>query len=87
MTKRFRLENKLGLHLRPVTLLVNAVQKLDVEIEVRKDEQTANGKSPLELTILAAEPGEELEYRVKGPDAGRALELIEELFASNFGED
>ncbi|HEV3080853.1 MAG TPA: HPr family phosphocarrier protein, partial [Gemmataceae bacterium] len=51
-------------------------------VTVAKNEQRVNGKSPLELMLLAAEQGTELTLEVAGPDAEDALPVLAEMLAS-----
>ena len=47
----------------------------------------SNGKSIMDLMILAAAPGDSLTIEIAGEDAQEAMKAIEALFESKFGED
>ncbi len=83
--KSFVLNNQYGLHARPASILVKELQKHDVEVEVKSADTTVNGKSILELMMLAANPGETLTFQIKGNDASAAMAAVEKLFETNFG--
>jgi len=83
----FEIRNRLGMHARAAALLVQTVKDFDAEITVSKDGKDANGKSILELMMLAAGRGSLIEVLAKGPDAEAALEAIEKLIESRFLED
>lgn len=78
--------NRLGLHARAARLLVEAVRHLDAEVTIRREEQTVNAKSILEIMMLAAGPGTALEVAAVGPDAAAAVEAICALVRRRFNE-
>jgi len=86
-TRELRLINRLGMHARPASLFVQTACKFSCEISVIKDKQTIDGKSILGLLMLAAGPGSVLKISTRGQDATEALDAIERLVASKFGED
>ena len=67
-------------------MFVKTASKFSAEVEVLKDDLSGNGKSIMELMILAAAPGDSVIVKVNGVDANEAMDAIEELFVSNFGE-
>lgn len=79
--------NQLGLHARPAARLAQESQKFNSEITVVWESQEVDAKSILDLLTLAAAQGSRLEIRAVGDDADNALDCIEELFKSRFGED
>ncbi len=64
--------NPNGFHMRPATLFSQLASQFQSMVTVWKGNQRINGKSPLELMLLAAELGTELTLEVTGPDAGAA---------------
>ena len=78
--------NRLGLHARAARLLVEAVRGIDAEVTIRRDEQTVNAKSILEIMMLAAGPGTALEVVAVGPDADDAVAAIRALVEQRFNE-
>ena len=86
-TRVFRLDNKLGMHARPASLFVKTANRFSSDITVRADERTINGKSIIGLLTLAAAHGSTLEVRASGEDAEEALDALEELVSSKFGEE
>ena len=84
--KKFTVKNKLGLHARPAAMLVQLANKFESEISIRKGRQKVNGKSIMGLMTLAAGPGSQITVSAKGADAEKAIQSIEKLFESNFGE-
>ena len=78
--------NRLGLHARAARLLVEAVRGFDADVTIRRDDQTVNAKSILEIMMLAAGPGTELEVVAAGPDCEPAVAAICALVEQKFNE-
>lgn len=79
--------NPQGLHLRPATAFAKLAKKFVSTITVIRDDQRANGKSPMELLLLAAEPGATVVVEVAGSDAQDAIDLLAEILAATGNED
>ena len=79
--------NREGLHVRPAARIVRLANTFAVDIALSKDGVEANGKSILEVIMLAAECGSSITIRAKGPDAEQALEALAALVAEGFGEE
>ncbi len=86
LKKKLQLNNRYGLHARPAALFVELCNRFNSEIHVSKDGTQVNGKNILDIMMLGAEPGSELEIIASGEDAKNALEEITKLIESNFGE-
>jgi phosphotransferase system HPr (HPr) family protein len=81
LRRKVIVRDPLGFHMRPLTAFAQRAGQFACTVTVAKDTQKVNGKSPLELMLLAAEQGTELELEVSGQDAERALEELAELLA------
>ncbi len=68
-----------GLHMRPLSLFAQMAAKFKSSVTVSKQGKPVNGKSPLELLLLAAEQGSELTLEVCGDDAAAAMEALAPL--------
>ena len=82
--------NKLGLHARPAMQFVDAANQFASDIVVKKggeEPYEADGKSVMQMIILAATEGTPLMIEAKGDDAERAVETLAGLFTEKFGED
>ncbi len=79
--------NKLGLHARAATRLVNCASDFESEIWIGKGEKMVNGKSIMGVLTLAASKGTELVIQADGHDESMAMENIIELIDGRFGED
>jgi phosphocarrier protein len=84
--RRLRIRNKLGLHARAAVKFVQLAGQFRSEIFVSKDGQEANGKSIMGLLTLVAAFGMEIELRVKGEDADKAVSALEALVDRGFDE-
>jgi phosphocarrier protein len=84
--RQVEIANALGLHLRPADKFVRLAQQFLSEIRVSHDGKDMNGKSILDLTMLAAECGTILEVEARGPDAEAAVEALAELVLARFYE-
>ena len=79
--------NKLGLHARAATRLVNCASSFDAAIWIKNGEKTINGKSIMGVLTLAAGKGSVLIIEADGPDRKEALHAITRLVKDRFGED
>jgi phosphocarrier protein HPr len=68
-----RVTNPDGLHMRPATAFAEQAKTFQSTVQVLKDGKSFNGKSPLDMMLLAAAEGTSLTVQVSGPDAPTAL--------------
>jgi len=87
ISREFVIRNKLGIHARPASLFVQTSTRFEAEISIRKDKQVIDGKSILGMLMLAAGQGTRLKVSALGKDAAEALDALESLINSNFGEE
>jgi phosphocarrier protein len=83
---RFKIINQLGLHARAATKLVQLASRYPCEVEVARDDQSANGKSVMGVLLLCGSKGTVIEVRAKGERAEECVEAIGALIADRFGE-
>ncbi len=84
------IQNRLGMHARPATMFVEAATKFDAVVRVRRcdnPDETVDGKSILEMMMLAATQGTELEIAATGDDAKSAVKHLVALVKTGFSED
>ena len=82
-----RINNRLGLHARPAMSFVDTANSFNADIRVQKGEQVVDGKSIMQLMMLAATQGTELDIAAEGTDADEAIQALTELVERNFDED
>jgi len=85
--REVKILNKVGLHIRPASLLVEVARKFKSRIWLEKDGQIADGKSVTSLLLLSAEKGSKVNIKAQGPDAQEAVEALMELIGNKFGEE
>ena len=74
--KDVRVANPHGLHIRPAYLFARLASRYESAIEVIKDGQSVNGKSVLEILMLAATQGTILTILARGQDADQAVKAL-----------
>ena len=81
--------NKLGLHARPATLFVQLASGTKSDVTVRRTDQKdgVNGKSVMQMMMLAATQGTKIEITAVGSDAKEAVRILVDLVKSGFQED
>jgi phosphocarrier protein HPr len=84
---RFEVRNKLGLHARAATRLVQLAAKFACEITISRGGQTANAKSVMGVLLLCGSKGTLLCVEAKGDGAAEAVRQIGELIDDRFGEE
>jgi phosphocarrier protein HPr len=83
-------QNSLGLHARPAMQFVDLANQFSAEIKVTKGGEEpgeADGKSVMQMIILAAVQGTPLKIEASGEDAETAVVKLAELFDQKFGEE
>ncbi len=83
---KFTIVNQLGLHARAATKLVQLATKFPCEVEVARNDQTANGKSVMGVLLLCGAKGTVIDVRAKGERADECVRAIGELIENKFGE-
>ena len=78
--------NKLGLHARAASKLVNCATKFESEVFITRKGNRVNAKSIMGVMMLAASKGAELELEVEGNDEQVCRDTIVELIKDRFGE-
>ena len=78
--------NKLGLHARAASRLVNCASGFAADIRISRGTREINGKSIMGVLTLAASRGTELKLRADGSDEEAAIAAITALVNDFFGE-
>lgn len=79
--------NKLGLHARAASKLVNCASRFESEIWLQRGEREINGKSIMGVLTLAAGKGTLITVHADGEDEAEAVDEVEKLILGRFGED
>lgn len=68
-----------GLHMRPAMQFVDTANQFDSEVMVSNGQTEVDGKSIMQMSMLAATCGTKLIVRATGADAKNALDALKEL--------
>ena len=86
-TAKVVIGNSLGLHARPAMSFVDTANRFAADVRVKKGSQSVDGKSIMQMMMLAATQGTQLRIEAEGDDAEDAIAALCELVESNFGEE
>ncbi len=87
VSQKVIVKNKLGIHLRPATLLSKNALEFDSKISLRIKEIEINLKSVLGVLGAGVSQDEEIEIICDGHDEEKALRTIIELVESGMGDN
>ena len=87
MDRQVTICNKLGLHARPAMQFVDTANGFKSAVKVFKGDQCVDGKSIMQMMMLAATEGTPLKISAEGDDALGALDALEKLINGKFGEE
>ena len=83
---RFEIKNRLGLHARAATKLVQVASRYACDVNVGRDGQVANAKSVMGVLLLCGSQGTSLDVEAEGDRAQEAVDEIGALITNLFGE-
>lgn len=86
VTKQITIVNRLGLHARAAAKFITEAGQYSSTIRLIRDARPANGKSIMEVMMLAASQGTELTLVTEGEDELEAANALEALVRDRFGE-
>lgn len=83
------IDNKLGLHARPAMLFVETASRFNSSVSVKRCDgnEKVDGKSIMQMMMLAATKGTELELCANGEDSQNAIDELVRLVKSGFEEE
>ena len=88
-TATISMNNRLGLHARPAMAFVDIANRYRSSITVRKNgsDEIVDGKSIMQMMMLAATQGTQLQIQAHGNDAPQAVEALRDLVDRKFDEE
>lgn len=86
VVKKLEIKNKLGLHARAASLLVQTVNRFSAEVKISKDGQVVDARSIMGILTLTAGKGSKIQVEAKGKDAEEVVRAIERLVERKFHE-
>jgi len=88
LKRKVPITNVRGLHARASRKVAEIALTYDETIVmVRRDDEEADARSLMDLMMLGAGVGSEVELEADGPEAEKALDEIEALIRARFHED
>lgn len=87
LRRTVRINNPQGLHMRPAAKFAEEARNWTSAVIVWYRERSANGKSWLDLIMLAVEPFSEVILEVVGPDVEDAIPKLADLLGSDGSDD
>ena len=81
------IRNADGLHMSPAMQFVDIANQFECDITVSNSENSVDGKSIMQMSMLAATYGTKLKIRTEGAGAQKAINALQELVeARHFDE-
>jgi len=85
-SEEFTIINRLGMHARAATKLVETASRYEADVQLEKDGHVANAKSVMGVLLLCGHQGSTVRVSAHGSDAALVVEAIGDLIADRFGE-
>jgi phosphocarrier protein len=86
--RTLRIVNVKGLHARASRKLAELALSYDTtRITVRREDEEADARSLMDLMMLGAGVGQDIEVEARGPQAEQALDAVEALVTAKFHEE
>lgn len=82
-----KIVNTLGLHARAAAKFVGCAKGYASDVQLGRNEQLQDGKSIMNVMLLAAPLGSEVVLQVQGPDEEAAFAALIDLIGRGFDED
>ena len=73
------IKNADGLHMRPAMQFVDVASRFECDITVSNSENSVDGKSIMQMSMLAATCGTKLRIKAEGPDPQQAIDALRKL--------
>ena len=86
LIKKIKVNNPLGLHIRPAAAIVKLLQNTKSKVFFTYKKQTINAKSIMSILILAAKKNAKITITIEGTDADAVMTKLTNNFENGFGE-
>ncbi|MFA9418615.1 MAG: HPr family phosphocarrier protein [Gammaproteobacteria bacterium] len=86
ISEKVTIINKLGLHARAASKLVNKANQFESDVFIVKQENRINAKSIMGVMMLAASKGTEILLEVDGGDEEDCMKAVVQLIEDRFEE-
>lgn len=84
--RAFVLRNRRGMHARPSGMIVRELMQHQSQVTLSANGVVADGRSIMDLLMLGAQLGDEVQVTARGPDAETCVAAILALAETGFGE-
>ncbi len=82
-----QIKNADGLHMRPAMQFVDLANQYASDVSVSNEDNSVDGKSIMQMSMLAATYGTRLKIKAQGPDAQAAVDALRELVESKMFDE
>ena len=86
LQREVEIVNKLGLHARASAKLTQVAGKFTADVWLTRNGRRVNAKSIMGVMMLAAAKGSTVLIETDGADEAEAMQALESLVATRFGE-
>lgn len=87
MSEKIIIKNKLGIHLRPASLLSTKALEFTSTVQLKVGNTIVNAKSVLGVLGAGVSQDDEVEIICDGPDESQALKAIIQLIKGGMGDN
>jgi len=87
VSKKMIIQNPIGLHLRPISVLCNRSIDFKSTISIRLGNKTVNAKSVLGVLSACIKYGDEIELICEGCDEEEASEILSNMIVNGLGDE
>ena len=87
LVQKIKIKNRLGLHIRPATIIVNMLKDTRSSVRFTYRQETVNAKSIMSILMLLARKNSCVTITVEGEDAQMTMQRLVDAFQSCFKEE
>ena len=87
VSKDFTINNKMGFHMRPAQVFVNAMAKYPCDVNIKFGEKNINAKSIMMIMSACIKCGSQITVTADGEKETEALAEAAAMIESGFGEE
>jgi len=87
LVEKVTIVNRLGLHARPAMSFVDLASTFTCDVRVKKGDHEVDGKSIMQMMMLAASQGTSLEIICEGSDSAQAIKALKGMVDAGFDEE
>ena len=81
--RSFILKDEMGLHARPAAMLMVKMLHVSSSVEIICGDRRADGKDVMSIMAMNTVAGDEVTFRIDGPDEEAAMKEVESVLAAD----